>query len=109
MRSKTLVVGAATVLLAVGSLAGGASAKDVDGCAPGYSEPGAVTFEETLRLPRIQAGLEAGVYTQEDLAGVLAVLDENGDGVICLKAPSQLRGNSGKSWGSYYLGADNKH
>jgi hypothetical protein len=79
------------------------------GCNSAFSDPGAVTFEETLALPRIQTGLADGVYTVEELADVFGAVDDNQDGTICLKSQSNLRGNSTKNNGAFYVAKDNDH
>ena len=64
------------------------------GCQPGYGVPGPATFAETLAAPRIVTGLAQGVYSEADLAALFVVIDANGNGSICLKNVSNLRGNS---------------
>jgi len=85
-----------------------ASASPSTGCPSGYTDPGEATFAETLTLPRITTGLTTGAYTVGDLADVFALIDANEDGRICLKAVSNLRGNSGKNLGAFYNGVDNR-
>jgi hypothetical protein len=97
-----LAGGAAVALTAPAAFAGQAN-----GCNPGY--PDDVTLTELLAAPRIVAGLAAGAYDVESLTGVFESVDENDDGVVCLKAVSNLRGSSTKSWAFFYLAADNKH
>ena len=77
------------------------------GCPTGYDDPGEVTFDEALVLSRIQTGLNSGAYTTVELASVFALIDGNGDGRICVKAVSNLRGNSTKQWSAFYNGVDN--
>ena len=77
-------------------------------CPSGYTEPGEATFAETLTLTRITTGLTEGAYTVPELADVFALIDANEDGRICLKAVSNLRGNSDKNLGAFYNGVDNR-
>ena len=77
-----------------------------EGCVPGFSEPGAVDLQEYLAAPRHLAGLEAGIYRAPSLTDRFDVIDEDDDGLVCLKAVSSLRGNSDKNWGFFYLADD---
>jgi hypothetical protein len=77
-----------------------------EGCVPGFSEPGAVSLQQYLAAPRHLAGLEAGVYSVLRLTDRFDVIDEDNDGVVCLKAVSNVRGNSDKNWGFFYLAGD---
>jgi hypothetical protein len=77
-----------------------------DGCVPGFSEPGAVTLQQYLAAPRHLAGLEAGMYSVLSLTARFDVIDEDDDGVVCLKAVSNLQGSSDKNWGFFYLAGD---
>jgi hypothetical protein len=83
-----------------------ASASSV-GCPTGYDNPGEVTFAQTLVLPRIQTGINSGAYTTDELRAVFDLIDRNGDGTICVKAVSNLQGNSTKQWSAFYNGQDN--
>jgi hypothetical protein len=86
-----------------------ATASAATGCQNGFGDPGPVTFWPSLQLPRLATGLDQGVYTVDELAEGFAIIDANGDGTICLKSVSNLRGQSGKHWAAFYLGTDNKH
>jgi hypothetical protein len=55
---------ACTALMAAAAPVASSSPPEQVGCPPGYGL-GALTFEETLELPRFQAALEAGVFTEE--------------------------------------------
>ena len=63
--------------------------------------------DEALGLPRILAGLAAGVYTVPELIATADEIDANDDGVFCLKAVSNLRGASDRVWGFFYGARDN--
>lgn len=54
-------------------------------CPPGF-DLGGLTLEQTLQLPRVQAGLEAGVFTEDDLAAFFDSADTNGNGLICFQS-----------------------
>ena len=111
-RRVAAAVAAATLTtagLAAGLMASPAVASPATSCAPGFSDPGPVTFEESLALPRIQTGLDQGAYSAAELAEMFATINTNGDSFICLKSVSSLQGNSGKNWGAFYLARDNDH
>lgn len=61
------------------------------------------------QLPRIAAGLDAtpARYTVSELRDLGNLIDENDDGVFCLKAVSNLRGASANQWGFFYGARDN--
>ena len=85
-----------------------ASAKAGNHCPPGFGEP--IDTEAVLVLPRIFDALEVdddGPYTRAELAAQITFLDVNKDGKLCYKAVSNLRGQSVKAWGFYYLADDN--
>ena len=75
-------------------------------CVPGFSVPGAVNLQHYLAAPRHLAGLDAGRYTVPVLTARFDVIDEDDDGVVCLKAVSNLQGNSDENWGFFYLADD---
>jgi hypothetical protein len=54
-------------------------------CPPGF-DLGGLTLEQTLQLPRVQAGLAAGVFTEDDLAAFFGSADTNGNGLICFQS-----------------------
>jgi hypothetical protein len=85
------------------------AAPTITGCQPGYGDPGPATFADTLAAPRIRTGLAQGAYTEADLAALFVVIDANGNGSICLKNVSNLRGNSAANHGAYYQAADDGH
>ena len=108
---KKVAGGAAAVVLAGVMTTTPAGAEAGTGCDRGYLEPGAVTLAEGLALPRIAGGLAAdpAPYTVAQLTTLFEAIDGNDDGFICLKAVSQLRGNSSKHHGFFYLADDNTH
>ena len=53
-------------------------------CGDGFNE-GALTLEQRLELPLVQAGLAAGVYTVESLEVITAFVDKNENGLICVQ------------------------
>ena len=64
------------------------------GCARGF-DLGALTFEQGVALPRVQAGLTAGVFTIEGLAAGFNKVDHNDDGLLCFKDIGALSGDVG--------------
>jgi hypothetical protein len=79
-------------------------------CPNGYEMLAVPQDEDALRtLPRIAAGLDAdpAPYTVDDLVALGNAIDENGDGQFCLKAVSNLNGNSVKAWAFFYGARDN--
>lgn len=53
-------------------------------CPEGFNL-GALTLEERLQLPKVQAGLDAGIYTVEDIIAVTEFLDRNANGLLCVQ------------------------
>lgn len=104
MRRVALLVASAIVAV----LASTALASDQTSCPNGYFDwPVPQTEQEMRVLPRINAGLDAGAYTVQQLIDLGNAFDANGDGVFCLKAVSNLNGNSDKNWGYFYGARDN--
>jgi len=64
------------------------------GCAPGF-DLGALTFEQGVALPRVDAGLKAGVFTMEGLAAGFNKVDHNDDDLLCFKDVGALSGDVG--------------
>jgi hypothetical protein len=87
-----LVVGAA-LLAAPGAEAGGQAGY---GCPPAF-DLGGLTFEQSLGLPRTQAGLAAGVYDVATLTSIFNTTDRNGNGVVCFQDVGALNGGA-DSW-----------
>jgi hypothetical protein len=107
-RSKTHRMAVAAPALVAGTLLIPTTAAQAtpEGCVPGFSEPGAVNLQEYLAAPRHLAGLEAGLYWAPSLTDRFDVIDEDDDGLVCLKAVSNLQGNSDRNWGFFYLADD---
>jgi hypothetical protein len=85
-------------VMPVGSAATGGRAGY--GCPPAF-DLGGLTLPETLALPRIQAGLAAGVYTVEDHTAVFNSVDHNENGVICFQDVGALNGGA-SIWQYFY-------
>jgi hypothetical protein len=85
-------------VMPVGSAAAGGRAGY--GCPPAF-DLGGLTLPETLDLPRIQAGLAAGVYTVEDHTAVFNSVDHNDNGVICFQDVAALNGGA-SIWQYFY-------
>lgn len=84
-----LALAAATGL--VGAAPTEAKGKPSYGCPPSF-DPGALTLEQAIELPRIQAGLTAGVYDEAALESSFNSFDHNGDGVVCFQDVFGLTG-----------------
>lgn len=101
------------LLLAVTAvvLAPGAAAdQHQSSCPNGYTAYAVPQTEAEMRqFPRIAAGLDAtpAPYTVQELRELGNLIDENDDGTFCLKAISNLRGSSDKTWGYFYGARDN--
>lgn len=54
------------------------------GCSTGF-DLGGLSFDQALLLPRIQAGIAAGVGDAASFAIFFNTIDHNGDGVVCAK------------------------
>jgi len=87
LRLRLLAVGAfasiaiAALLLVPTAGAGGQAGW---GCPTGF-DLGGLTYSQALALPRIQAGIAAGVNDEAGFASFFDSLDHNGDRVICVK------------------------
>ena len=102
----TLVLAVAAVALGAGAAAGGNGTSGPNGY-DAVDVP--QTLQELQALPRIAAGLAANPapYTAHELFDLGNLIDENGDGVFCLKDVSNLRGASVNQWGFFYMARDN--
>src|SRR5256886_5267837 len=76
------------------------------GCSPGF-DLGALTFEQGVALPRIDAGLKAGVFDMAGLAGGFHKGDQHDGDLVCFKEVGALSGDVGV-WGDRYNILDNK-
>jgi hypothetical protein len=95
---------------AIGLAPGAAAAEHQSSCPNGYTAHAVPQTEVELRqLPRIDAGLDAtpAPYTVQELIDLGNLIDENDDGIFCLKAVSNLRGASVNHWGFFYSARDN--
>ena len=107
---RRIIVGIAVAGLAAVVLGPGAGAADRSSCPNGYTLYAVPQTEVEMRaLPRIAAGLDAvpAPYTVEDLRTLGNQIDANQDGDFCLKAVSNLRGQSVTQWGFFYGARDN--
>lgn len=71
------------VLLALGVVAGPASAGGVAGnaCPPPFEGP--VTHAQAKALPRTAAGIDAGAFSEADADAIIERVDGNDNGLIC--------------------------
>jgi hypothetical protein len=95
----TVVAGLALALTA--TPAAGQARPDTT-CGGGFNL-GALTLEQRLALPLVQAGLAAGAYTVESLEEVTAFLDKNENGLICVQVIEVRRERAAASSGWTYF------
>jgi hypothetical protein len=105
-KARRMTVAAPPLVAAALLIPSTAAQATPEDCGPGFSEPGAVDLQQYLTAPRHLAGREAGRYDVPGLAERFHAIDEDDDGVVCLKAVSNLQGNSDKTWGFFYLAGD---
>jgi hypothetical protein len=103
--NRRMLTTTAVVTTALLTPVGSAQAWTAD-CVPGQSDPGEVTLAQYLDAPRHVAGLAEGAYTVKDLKGRFRSIDADGDGFVCIKAVSNLRGGSAENWAFFYLTGD---
>ena len=108
---RRIIIGVVIVGIAVVVVGPGASAsEDRSSCPNGFMRYAVPQTEAEMRVfPRIAAGLDAtpAPYTVEELRDLGNQIDANGDGDFCLKAISNLRGQSATQWGFFYGARDN--
>jgi len=103
MRRLIAFAGAVGLALIIASPV--AADKPSYGCGPG-SDLGDLTFDQFVALPRIQAGFDAGEYTEADIRGALSSLDKNGNGMTCAQLPTGYVNRSDSSpHANYYYNA----
>src|SRR5688500_7606758 len=95
----------AAITMALVVTGGSAQAKPA-GCVPGLSDPGEVPLAQYLDAPRHVAGLADVAYTSDQLVRRFDAIDADDDGLVCIKAVSNLRGESAKNWAFFYLAGD---
>jgi hypothetical protein len=95
-----LILAVAFGAAALAAPSAGAGGQAGYGCSPGF-DLGGLTMDQGLALPRIQAGLAAGVF---DIAGLTASfnkVDKNADGIVCVKDVAALNGGAA-FWQYFY-------
>jgi len=85
MRGKIILATLAVALMVVALPQGASAAKPSNGCGPGF-DLGAITLEEALLLPNVQAGLADGVFDVAALTAGFDSLDGNNDGLVCFQS-----------------------
>lgn len=105
MRNLVALVGAVGLALTLSSPV--AANKPSYGCGPGF-DIGQVTYDQFVQLPRIQAGISVGAYTQADIVSALSELDKNGNGEVCaqLSAGYVNRSSTGPNANYFYNAED---
>jgi hypothetical protein len=98
IRVGVVVIGCALAMAFAPSIATGA--KPSYGCAPGF-ELGAYSFVDYLLLPRTEAAINDDLVTEAQILAALAVIDHNGDRVICVQLRHGDEVNS-RPFGRYF-------
>jgi hypothetical protein len=102
MRSRRFAAaGAAAVVLVAGTGASPALG-DPPQCPVGFNG-GAQTFEQRLNDPGVQAALAAGVITLDEAMAGFSVIDENGNGLVCVQDNAQRTENAAEIAGWVYF------
>ena len=101
MLRRLLVVGGVLALMVPSAAL--AQGKPAEGCGPGF-DLGPMSYGEFIGLPREQAGIEAGVFTEESLTTALATIDVNDNQMVCVQFSNgyQTRSSSGPDGKAYY-------
>ena len=84
MKKLLLTLSLVSVGAALAASSAGAGGQAGYGCAPGF-DLGGLTMEQGLALPRVQAGLAAGVFDLAGLSAQFNKVDHNGNGVPLLQ------------------------
>jgi hypothetical protein len=108
--ARRLAILLLALLALVVTLVAPAGAAERSSCPNGFERYDVPQTETALReLPRIDAGLDAvpAPYTVAELVALGNEIDANDDGEFCLKAISNLEGQSGKAWAFFYGARDN--
>lgn len=83
---RRVICSLAMVGIFVAVLAAPANAvKPSNACGPGF-DLGALTFEESLLLSNVQAGLADGIFDVADVTAGFKAVDRNNDGLICFRS-----------------------
>ena len=98
MRWFTRLISAALMCLVI---AAPVSARVDGGCGQGGFDR--VLLADVSSYPSVQRGLEAGLYTEEDLAAQVESLDRNNNGYLCVK--DVYAHNGGKGTFEFYVSA----
>jgi hypothetical protein len=101
VRRRTLITLALVVLAVLFVPHSAFASKPSHTCPPGF-DLGGLAVEQALQLPRIQAGLAAGQYTEEDLAAFYDAEDSNVNGVICWQSIPPVDTNPASGWQYLY-------
>jgi hypothetical protein len=104
-RVSLLILAVAFSAAALAAPPAGAGGEAGYGCSAGF-DLGALTLNQGLALPRIQAGLTAGVFDTAGLTAGFNRVDRNGDRLLCFKDVGALNG-SAANWVYTYNIVDN--
>jgi hypothetical protein len=105
VRVSLLILAVAFSAAALAASPAGAGGEAGYGCGAGF-DLGALTLNQGLALPRIQAGLTADVFDTAGLTAGFNRVDRNGDGLLCFKDVGALN-NSAANWLYTYNIVDN--
>jgi hypothetical protein len=91
-RRLLLLIPAAVAAVATMAVSpAGAGGQAGYGCPSGF-DLGGLTNDQGLALPRVQAGLAAGVFDVAGLTAYFNKVDHNGNSVVCFKDVGALNG-----------------
>lgn len=108
-RAGRLILTLALGVVLVGGGYAKAAGKPSNTCPPGF-DLGALTLEEALDLPRVQAGLAAGAYDEAFVVETFLSFDANEDGLVCHQDTFGIAGerpNPASQWQYLYNLVDN--
>ena len=85
MRVKIILATLAIALMVFALPQSASAVTPSNGCAPGY-DLGAITLEEALLLPNVQAGIADGIFNVAALTAGFDSHDRNNDELVCFKS-----------------------
>ncbi len=97
MLRRAILIG--VLIVATMPAAANAAGKPGNGCPPGMNL-GRMTYAQFVDLPRIQAGIEAGAFTADDVNAGSATIDQNGNGYVCAQLSNGFQQNG--PYSQYY-------
>jgi hypothetical protein len=104
MRGKIIIATCAVALIVLALPQSALAGKPSNTCPPAF-DLGLVTLEQDLALPRTAAGLEAGAFTEAEIAEFHETNDKVGDGLCFQTVPPS--GTEPSFWPYNYNVVDN--